>query len=251
MIIPTAEPFYIPGGPTGCLLVHGYTGTPKEMRWMGEYLGQLGYSVLGIRLFAHATSIDDIPRARWEDWFASLEDGWHLLKGVTKQIWLIGLSAGAVLSLLAAARMPVMGVIAISPLFELPADPRLRFIKLFSYLQPYLKKGPPDWHDLEAAQSHVSYDRYPSIGFGELNELLSYMRIALPEIKVPVLLIHSRQDHSVPIENTQQIYNHLGSEEKRILFVENSGHVITREPEKEQVFQAAAEFIEQHREQTP
>ncbi len=248
MLIPTAEPFYFPGGPTGCLLVHGFTGTPKEMRWMGEYLARQGYSALGVRLFAHATSIEDILRARWEDWFASLEDGWHLLNGVAKQIWVIGLSAGAVLSLLAAARLPVMGVIAMSPLYELPADPRLRFIKLFSYLQPYVKKGSPDWHDLEAAQNHVSYDRYPSKGFGELNELISQMRTALPKIEVPVLLIHSRQDRSVPLENTQKIYNRLGSNEKRILLLENSGHVITREPEREHVFQAAAEFIEQHRE---
>jgi len=42
MIIPTAEPFYFPGNKIGCLLVHGFTGTPKEMRWMGEYLGSSG-----------------------------------------------------------------------------------------------------------------------------------------------------------------------------------------------------------------
>jgi carboxylesterase len=49
-IIPSAEPFYFPGGKTGCLLVHGFTGSPKEMRWMGEYLAGQGYTVLGVRL---------------------------------------------------------------------------------------------------------------------------------------------------------------------------------------------------------
>jgi len=89
MIIPTAEPFFFPGGPTGCLLVHGFTGTPKEMRWLGEYLASRGYSVLGVRLFAHATYPEDMIRARWYDWLASVEDGWHYLSGLTQQIFIL------------------------------------------------------------------------------------------------------------------------------------------------------------------
>jgi hypothetical protein len=53
---PSTEPFYFPGNEIGCLLIHGFTGTPKEMRWMGEYLARQGYSVLGVRLAGHATS---------------------------------------------------------------------------------------------------------------------------------------------------------------------------------------------------
>ena len=57
MIIPTAEPFFFPGNRIGCLLVHGFTGAPKEMRWMGEYLNQQGYTVgrIGLPLWKMAT----------------------------------------------------------------------------------------------------------------------------------------------------------------------------------------------------
>ena len=75
IIIPTTEPFFFPGGATGCLMVHGFTGTPKEMRWLGEYLAGKGHSVLGVRLAAHATRPNDMIRARWHDWLASVEDG--------------------------------------------------------------------------------------------------------------------------------------------------------------------------------
>jgi len=51
---PGAEPFFLSGSRCGCLLVHGFTGTPKEMRWMGENLHSQGYTVLGIRLSGHA-----------------------------------------------------------------------------------------------------------------------------------------------------------------------------------------------------
>ena len=50
MIIKNAEPFYFPGNSTGCLLIHGFTGAPMEMRPLGDFLAEKGYSVLGIRL---------------------------------------------------------------------------------------------------------------------------------------------------------------------------------------------------------
>ncbi|MCE7861299.1 MAG: carboxylesterase, partial [Chloroflexi bacterium CFX2] len=59
-IIETAEPFLLPGNRTGILLIHGFTGTPKEMRWMGDYLNEFGYSCLGIRLAGHATTPEDM-----------------------------------------------------------------------------------------------------------------------------------------------------------------------------------------------
>ena len=64
-IIPTAEPFFLPGQPgkPGCLLIHGFTGAPKEMRWMGEYLSrEAGFPCLGVRLAGHATQPADMIR---------------------------------------------------------------------------------------------------------------------------------------------------------------------------------------------
>ena len=70
-IIPSAEPFFFPGSKTGILLIHGFTGTPKEMRWMGEYLHQKQHlTVLGIRLSGHATQPEDMLRSSYTDWLA-------------------------------------------------------------------------------------------------------------------------------------------------------------------------------------
>ncbi|MEJ5224047.1 MAG: hypothetical protein WHV44_06280, partial [Anaerolineales bacterium] len=66
MIIPTTEPFFFPGrnNAPGVLLIHGFTGTPKEMRWMGEYLNEKhGFTCLGVRLTGHATRPEDMIRS--------------------------------------------------------------------------------------------------------------------------------------------------------------------------------------------
>ena len=143
-IIPTAEPFFFPGGPTGVLLVHGFTGAPKEMRWMGEYLAKQGYTVLGVRLAGHATQPADMLRVTWQDWLTSVEDGWHLLRGAADQVFVAGLSMGGTLALLLASQVEVAGVIAMSTPYEMSPDPRLRFIKWLRWIYPSAPKGQSD-----------------------------------------------------------------------------------------------------------
>jgi carboxylesterase len=243
MILPTAEPFCIPGGPVGVLIVHGFTGTPKEMRWMGEDLAARGYSVLAPRLAGHATQIEDMKRTCWEDWLHSVEDGYHLLKGLSDSIFIAGLSMGGVLSLLFATRHPVEGVIAMSTPYELPADPRIRLLPLLWRFMSTIPKGEPDWQDPTSEEDHMDYPVYPTRAILELNDLIAAMQAALPQVKVPVFLMHSQADQGVPFENMRKIYKRLGSQDKTTFTLENSGHVITRDQERGRVFEAVSNFI--------
>ncbi|GEM_PF-110989 len=296
MIIPTAEPFFFIGkgarARTGCLVIHGFTGAPKEMRWLGEYLNQQGYTVCGIRLAGHATRPEDMIRSRHTDWLLSVEDGWNLLRSCTDQVFLLGLSMGGILSLVTASRLGacpactspapnagwcaapswpacacatgaggrdragtgegearrIAGVVAMSTPYKLPDDPRLRWIKQISWFLPYMPKGPEDpgsdWFDKEAFKQHISYPQNPVRSIWELTQLIAEMQASLPQVTVPVLLIHSRDDSYVIKDSMQLIYEHLGSTDKQMVWVEGGGHVITEEPTRGQVFEAAADFIE-------
>jgi len=246
--MPTAEPFCFPGkSSVGVLLAHGFTGTPKEMRWMGEYLNrEYGFSTLGIRLTGHATRPEDMIRARYTDWQASVEDGFHLLSGVAKNIYLCGLSMGGILSLYSASRLPAKGVVAMSTPYKLPEDPRLKYIGLLSKIQPYMPKSEEDgtgWFGNAWKGYHVSYPKTPLRSIGELNQLMVEMRAVLPDIKVPVLLIQSRNDGYVLKDSMERIYESLGTADKQMMWVEGAGHVIPEEPIREKVFKAAAAFI--------
>jgi carboxylesterase len=242
-IIPTAEPFFFPGDEVGILLVHGFTGTPKEMLTMGEFLAAQGHTVLGIRLPGHATQPQDMLRMRWVDWLYAVEDGYHLLNSAGRKVFIMGLSMGGILTLTAAARLPVEGAVAMSTPFNLPADPRMAYVKYLALVKPYVPKGPSDWHDPIMAQEHVDYPEYPTRCIAELRDLIEVMRQSLPQIQAPVLLVHSRGDGGVPPENMTQIYEKLGSEDKSMVWLEQSGHVVTRDLEREKVFEAALAFV--------
>lgn len=242
-IIPTAEPFFIPGGKVGVLLVHGFTGTPKEMRWMGEYLAQRGYSVLAVRLAGHATKPEDMQRVRWQDWLTSVEDGYHLLRESAHRIVVAGLSMGGILSLIFAAHFDISGVIAMSTPYEMPPDPRLRLIRLLRWIQPHIPKGESDWADPTLENDHIDYPYYPTKSIIELQGLVAELQSALPKITAPALLMHSRRDGSISPENMEKLFSKLGTTDKEMLWIETGGHVIVRDVERENAFKAAATFI--------
>jgi carboxylesterase len=250
-IIPTTEPFLLLGEASkpACLLIHGFTSTPKEMRWMGEFLNEHGYTCLGIRLTGHATDPQDMIRSNYTDWMASVEDGYNLLRCLSDRIVLVGVSMGGVLSLLMSTRLKVIGVVAMSTPYKLQDDPRLRHIDLIAKTIPFMPKGngaPGDgWFDKEAWKEHISYPQNPVRSIGQLNRLLGEMRSALPQLRVPVLLIHSKDDDYVLPGNMELIFADLSNaSDKTKLYVTGSGHVITRDAARQQVFQYALDFIQ-------
>ena len=240
------EPFFFPGNRTGCLLVHGFTGAPNEMRALGEHLAHDGFTVLGIRLHGHGTRIEDLIRSREQDWIASVEDGFRLLEGCCDHIFVLGLSMGGVLALHAGAHLPAAGIIAMSAPHHTPNPfvPPLRpFLPLLSRVWRYAGKGSSDLRDEEAHKTHIDYHAHPVRAVAEFEDLVRQMRAALPGLKVPVLLIQSRADETVPAEHALQIQAALGSADNSIVWLENSGHVVTRDIEQEIVFKAAETFI--------
>jgi len=250
-IIPTAEPFFFLGDRSkpACLLIHGFTGTPKEIHWMGEYLNGGGYTCLGVRLAGHATTPEDMLASRWTDWTVSVEDAYSLLRGVTENIFFMGLSMGGVLSLLMSTRLKVRGVVAMSTPYKLRDDPRLPYVGLISKFITFMPKGSEEpgsgWFDKEAWKDHVSYPQNPVLSVGELNKLLGEMRAALPKVNVPVLLIHSKDDKYVLPENLELLDAALvNASDKTKLYVTGSGHVVTRDAARQQVFESAVEFIQ-------
>jgi carboxylesterase len=188
-------------------------------------------------------------RSRWTDWVASVEDGYHLLCGLTGNIFLIGLSMGGILSLLLSTQLEVRGVIAMSTPSQLPTDYPIWFLKLFSLVKPYNEKrgGAPDsgWFDKTAYQVHVAYEKNPVRSVAELKELMIEMRRALPRVNVPVLLMHSKEDQGISSDEMEIIYEELvNASDKTKLYLMGSGHVLPRDASREQVFQSALEFIQ-------
>lgn len=100
------------------------------------------------------------------------------------------------------------------------------------------------WFDKDAYAQHISYPQNPIASIAELKLLLWEMQSALPKITKPVLLIHSKNDKYVVPENMEMIYNGLtNTSDKTKVYVTESGHVVTSDAARHQVFELAREFI--------
>ena len=249
LTIPTAEPFFFLGGKTGCVLVHGFTGTPKEMRLMGDYLNGNGVTVIGIRLAGHATQMSDMLRTRWRDWLTSVEDGINLLSDFCDNIFVAGLSMGGILALMSASRYTIDGVIAMSAPYIISNDWRVKFAKQISLFMPFVKKEQSDTIDQKTTKDHVDYHAYPTRSIAELNELVCILHSDLYQIHIPVLLINSKNDKTVPPSHAENYHNKIPSNHFELVTLENSGHVITEDIEREIVFNASLNFIRKYSKQ--
>lgn len=241
-IMPGAEPFFLPGNKIGCLLIHGFTGTPKEMRLMGDYLNGKGFTVYGIRLAGHATQIEDLVRSRWQDWVVSVEEGIDVLRSSCSRVFSLGLSMGGILSLIAANRFEIEGSVCMSTPYEISRDWRLKFAKPMSLFIPSIPKGRSETQDQVTSKAHLDYPVYPTRAIAELNSLQDEMHRIIPAIKKPVLLIHSKGD-GISYKNSERIYQLLTVKDKELYLLEKSGHIITEDVERMQVFQKVEKFI--------
>lgn len=242
-IIPGCEPLFSEGNSTGILLLHGFTGSPYEMKELGAHLREKGYTVSIPLLRGHGTDPRDLIGCHWYDWFEDAKTALFKLRKTCNTVIAVGLSTGASLALHLSAHYQLEGVAALSPALIL----KNKFSAMLPYIPilfPYrYKKGGPDISDAEASAKAATYRKTPLKAAREVLKLYTHLKMDLPEIYVPVLLVQAEQDHVVDPRGAQWIYDHISSKEKKMLKLSKSFHVITLDVEKKIVFREVERFI--------
>ena len=238
------EPFAIGEGSIGCLLVHGYTGSPSEMRPLGEFLAQQGYAVTCPLLPGHGTTPEDLERCSCRDWFDAVVNEYQRMRTTHLKLFVIGLSMGGVLSLHLAAHYPIDGVVTMGSGTRL-TDWRIR---LLPFLRHFLQKIRKTHNDYARGPNRIrfAYD-YNSVNpTRELLRLQRHVEDDLPDVIAPLLLIHSKNDIIIKFKNAELIRSLVRSKDVTIVPLENSRHVVTLSEDKETIHSAVKTFISQH-----
>ena len=244
MIIPGAEPFYLAGGETAVLLVHGFTGSPSEMRLYGEALNRAGFTVLALRLPGHGTSPEDMERTTAENWMDAVLDGYELLASDARvrRIAVAGHSMGALLALGLSTLRKIWRVASVAaPIFiqeERALDmlpPREQARGIF---QPKRTKALP-----VEPRYRICYTKMPLLSVHELLAMIEKMKDALPDVSAPLLVLQGEQDLTVKPESARYIMEHVGSEKKRLVMLPQAGHRLIIGVERERAFAETIAFL--------
>jgi carboxylesterase len=236
--IPCAET-----GKTGCLLIHGFTGSPRELKGLQQYLESVGIATLAVTLPGHDTDPADMFDYDWQDWYAGVREEFYRLKQDCESVFVCGQSMGGTLALLLAARVELNGVITLSApvYFPLWQQAAVRFMipgRTWRY-----KKDREDIREVTAKNQLNSYARFPYYAVDQLFRLVRKTRSVLAAITQPILIIHSFQDHTIPIRNARRLYASVSSADKTRIDLQKSYHVVAEDVEKEFVWQSVANFI--------
>ena len=227
------------------LLIHGYTGTPGELRPLGEYLNALGYTVLGVRLPGHGTSVDDLEKTTAEDWYREAARGAESLFEEFQEVFVAGLSMGGIMAIRVAASFPVKAAAIMSAPIFLP-DKRIAFYPILKYFIRSLPKSKKHYGNM--MKYNVSYETMPTKPLGSLFATIKKCKQEyLKKIKCPTIVLQSKVEHTVVPKSAQYIFDSLGTaeENKKLIWLEKSGHIISLDVEREFVFKEIADFFAQ------
>lgn len=237
------DSFFWEGGPSGVLLLHGFTATTAEVRPLAKVLHQKGYTVAGPLLPGHGTTPEDCNRHGWRQWLQAAEDSYRQLTRHGERVFVGGESMGGLLALYLATEHPqVTGVLAYAPALQL-RSPWFSFVMpLMALFLPIRPKPPhPKYPSDDLWQG---YGVYPLRAAVQLLALQRAVRRRLTAIRRPILIVQGRLDGTVAAEVPPFIAGRVRSVIKEVHWMENSTHTVVLDAEREQVAQLTLRFLE-------
>ncbi len=258
--------FRLPGGRSGVLLIHGLTGTPTEMRFVAKGLNRNGFTVHGMQLAGHCGDEEDLLKTGWRDWYRSVCDAADRLRGEVDQMFVAGLSMGALLALKLAADRPEqvdgLGLYGTSFVYDgwtIPWIGRLSFLLPlvcglgFGWKQRFHECFPYGIKDErirqriassmlngDSAAAGLPGNPWPSLA--EFYRLSFLVRRQLRSIQTPCLVVHAVDDDVASLKNVRMIVRGVRGPVETVL-LENSYHMVTVDQERNTVIERSTRFF--------
>ena len=261
-----ADPFELGDGPDACLLLHGLTGSPAEMRPVGEALAEAGFRALGPLLPGHGTSPENLAVTTRSELVHAAESALLSLAGA-RRVFLCGLSVGSLLAIHLAARswlregLPDFSALALlAPAIEfagatwlfanvvgrLPALPIILskssrdLASARAQPEPASAGGEPDQRE----KIDGSYSAIPMRWAGELRALSQEAQKLAPRVRAPTLLLHGSLDRTSAPAGSRKLARLLGSPRVDLRLLPHSGHLLPLDAEAAEVCRDVVSFFQ-------
>jgi len=243
-ILPGGGAYWFEGNEVGCLLVHGFTGTPQNVRPLADYLARRGLAVSAPRMPGHGTTVADLDQTGPQDWLGAAEQALTELKERCSTVFVAGISMGGTLALELARRHPELAGVVVM------AAP----VQAMEALQPLVDDPdrpvtvPAPWATVGVLTEDVGVGgiAYLEMPLGALERgmgLMSQVREGLGDVTVPTLLIYGDADQVVDKANGPFVLEGIKAIDKRLLALPDSSHEVTLDVDRERVMVEVYDFI--------
>lgn len=237
------------GNSRGILLLHGFGDTPQTLSLLARELHSAGYDVRAPLLPGHGRSFDSFAASRHKEWLGYAREELRAMRANHEVVILAGLSmGGAIAAILAAENPDTPTLVMMAPYMDMPFTHKVAASAYWLWGADKKRKGnsPGSLRDPLERAKNVGYGAYSARLLHELSRLSAKARRALPRITMPALIVQSRTDPRIKPEIAERTLASLGSQEKKLVWIEGAGHIITVDYGREQVFREVREWIDAH-----
>lgn len=223
------QPFTLAGGAPAALLVHGFPGTPAELRPLAEALHGAGWTAQGLLLPGFGSEIATLVEKRAADWIGAVRGALDDLQQTHQPVLLIGYSLGGALALhvVTQGRQPD-GLVLLAPFWHMrvPALQRLIFTVMrrvtpnfkplarANFNEPRLRDGlrqmlPGVPLDDPAVQAQLRALVIPAGLLDALQAVFSGAYAAAPDAHLPTLVVQGEADETAKPLDTRALHARL------------------------------------------
>lgn len=225
---PEHQPFLWEAGKPAALLVHGFPGTPAEMRPLAATLHQAGWTVQGLLLPGFGADLDNLAQRTYANWVDAVTAALAALQARHSPTILAGFSMGSAVSAAAAAERRPDGLALMAPFWKMAGPlwavlPVMR--RIFPVIQPF-RLFKPDFSDPEvrkgidnflpgldlndsAVQQAVREFNVPTSIIEEVRRVGMAAGRAAPTLRLPTLVLQGAHDRVVRPNWTQELVGQL------------------------------------------
>jgi carboxylesterase len=250
-IVVGAEPIHREGTRgDAVLLLHGFGDTPQALGYLADALHGRGWTVHAPLLPGHGRTLRAFAASTADDWERAAIGAYDALRARHERVAVVGLSMGGALATLCARHDPAIpALVLLAP--YLAMSPRVRGLArvhaLWSPFAPFVVSGGEASIRDEAERPRSR--AYGAVAGASLRELLRVVERAnatLPALRAPTLVVHSRDDHRIAARLAERAFARIATSVRRLVWLEDCGHLLTVDRERDRVFALTLDWLEQH-----
>ncbi|MBA3342085.1 MAG: alpha/beta fold hydrolase [Gemmatimonadaceae bacterium] len=231
----------------GILLLHGFGDTPQTLDLLARELHSAGYDVRAPLLPGHGENVAAFAASRRSDWLDHARRELEVMQASHARVSLVGLSmGGALAAILAADNRTTPALVLLAPYMEMPITYRMASVSHWLWggvagTRPTRNRG--SIFDPAEREKNLGYGVYSGRLLYELWRLCAAARQSLPSIITPTLLMQSPSDPRISPAVAERTVAALGTSDKRLVWVQGAGHIITVDYGRGRVFHETVKWI--------
>lgn len=224
----------------GCLIIHGYTGGPYEVKPLIEYLQTNTDWKLSVPILPGHGEELSLEGISYDKWLEAAEKEMIKLMEECEILYVIGFSMGGMIAAYLAAKYDVEKLVLLAPARKYISVGKIA--RRIGEVVMDAFRGKLDDNDFYV-NLKTKGETVPLTSNVEFTKLVHHTKTFLGDITAPVLIIQGQDDSIVPISSVKTLDEEIGSEEKEIVIFDEADHMICLGDDQEVVNDLVYNFL--------